>query len=182
MTDESHEPADEQERRDRDEMAALKAQVDQVENRLLRRVDPGGLAMVIAVCVLALAVCAALPWVGGVPGWQVLVDQGGDQGKTDILPRVFAIGVFVFGFLGSALSLSLRRWSVAWVSTLGSGLFTVLGLVSIWSQQTTTSHLAGPGPGPGLIVSVLAMLVLVIAWVRVVWTRPGGVFDNRPAD
>lgn len=173
---------DERERRDQADMAALRAQVDQVENRLLRRIDPGGHAMVIAVCVLVLAVCAALPWVDGVAGWQVLVGQGGDQGKMDILPRVFAIGVFVFGFLGSALSLGLRRWSVAWVSTLGSGLFTVLGLVSIWSQQTTTSHLAGPGPGAGLLVSVLAMLVLVVAWVRVVWSRPGGVFDNQAAE
>jgi hypothetical protein len=173
---------EDRERRDEADMRALKAQVDQVENRLLRRIDPGARAMVIAVCVLVLAVCAALPWVDGVPGWQVLVGQGGEQGKMDILPRVFAIGVFVFGFLGSALSLGLRRWSVAWVSTLGSGLFTVLGLVSIWSQQTTTSHLAGPGPGAGLLVSVLAMLVLVIAWVRVVWSRPGGVFDNRTAE
>jgi hypothetical protein len=182
MTDESAQDFEqEQERRDQADMAALKAQVDGVENGLLRRIDPGGRAMVIAVCVLVLAICAALPWVDGVPGWQVLVDQGADQGKTDILPRVFAIGVFVFGFLGSALSLGLRRWSVAWVSTLGSGMFTVLGLVSIWSQQTTTSHLAGPGPGVGLIVSVLAMLVLVIAWVRIVWSRPGGVFDNHPA-
>jgi hypothetical protein len=173
---------EERERQDHADMAALRAQVDQVENRLLRRIDPGARAMVIAVCVLVLAVCAALPWVDGVPGWQVLVGQGGDQGRMDILPRVFAIGVFVFGFLGSALSLGLRRWSVAWVSTLGSGLFTVLGLVSIWSQQTTTSHLAGPGPGAGLLVSVLAMLVLVITWVRVVWSRPGGVFDNQAAD
>jgi hypothetical protein len=55
----------------------------------------------------------------------------------------------------------------------------VLGLVSIWSQQTNTSHLAGPGPGVGLILSVVVMLVLVVAWVRVVWSRPGGVFTHR---
>lgn len=183
MTDQSGADFDrEREKRDQADMAALRAQVDQVENRLLRRIDPGARAMVIAVCVLVLAICAVLPWVNGLPGWQVLVGQGADQGKADILPRVFAVGVFVFGFLGSTLSLGLRRWGVAWLSTLGSGLFTVLGLVSIWSQQTSTSHLAGPGPGAGLIISVLAMLVLVIAWVRVVWSRPGGVFHDRHAD
>jgi hypothetical protein len=178
MTDQSGEPDDEQ--RLLAEMRALRAQVDDVEKGLLRRIDPGLRAMIIAVCVLVLAICGILPWVNGAPGWEVLVAQGaGSEGKVDILPRVFAIGVFVFGFLGSALSLGLRRWGVAWLSTFGCGLFTVLGLVSIWSQQTTSSHLAGPGPGPGLILSVLCMLVLVIVWVRVVWSRPGGVFSHR---
>lgn len=162
------------------EMLALRAQIDSVEKGMLRRIDPGPRAMVVAVCVLILAICGLLPWVDGAPGWQVLVDQGGGEvGKVDILPRVFAIGVFVFGFLGSALSLGLRRWGVAWITTFGCGLITVLGLVSIWSQQTTDSHLAGPGPGPGLILSVLCMLALVIVWVRVVWSRPGGVFGRR---
>lgn len=181
MSDESQDARDvaEQEARDLADMKALRAQVDQVEHGLLRRIDPGMRAMVIAVCVFVLAVCALLPWVDGVPGWEVLVDQGGDQGKVDILPRVFALGVFVFGFIGSALSLGLRRWGVAWLSTLGIGLSTVLGLVSIWSQQTSTSHLAGPGPGIGLILSVVVMVVLVVAWVRVVWSRPGGVFEHR---
>jgi hypothetical protein len=160
------------------ELAGLRAQVDQVETGLMRRIDPGGLALVISVCVLVLAICALLPWVNGVSGWQVLADQGNGQNKVDILPRVFALGVFVFGFLCSALALGFRRWSIAWLATLGSGLFTVLGLVSIWSQQTTTSHLAGPGPGAGLIISVLAMLVVAISWVRVVWSRPGGVFTH----
>lgn len=163
------------------DMAALRAQVDEVDG-VHRRIDPGARAMVIAVCVLVLVIAALLPWVAGAAGWQVLFGQaGGSQGKIDIIPRLFAIGVFVFGFVGSAVSLGVRRWSVAWLATLGCGLCTVIGLVSIWSQQTTTSHLAGPGPGPGLILSVLVMLVLVITWARVVWSRPGGVF-NRPSD
>lgn len=162
-----------------EELAELQAEIDSMDSNLLRRIDPGPRAMVIAVCVLILAICGLLPWVDGTPGWEVLVDQGSGASKVDILPRVFAIGVFVFGFLGSALSLGLRRWSVAWLSTFGCGLVTVLGMVSIWSQQTTTSHAAGPGPGPGLVLSVLAMLALVIVWVRVVWSRPGGLFAHR---
>ncbi|HVV21224.1 MAG TPA: hypothetical protein VHF06_17430 [Pseudonocardiaceae bacterium] len=161
-----------------EELAELQAEIDRVESGLMRRIDPGARALVISVCVLVLAICGVLPWVDGTPGWEVLFDQGGGVGKVDILPRVFAIGVFLFGFLGSALALGVRRWSVAWASTLGTGLFTVLGLVSIWSQQTSTSHLAGPGPGPGLILSVIAMFVLVVCWVRVVWSRPGGVFTH----
>lgn len=161
------------------ELAGLRAQVDQVETGLMSRIDPGGFALVISVGVLVLAICALLPWVNGVSGWQVLADQGAGQGKVDILPRLFALGVFVFGFLCSALALGFRRWSIAWLATLGCGLFTVLGLVSIWSQQTTTSHQAGPGPGAGLVLSALVMIVLVVAWARVVWSRPGGVFGRR---
>lgn len=161
------------------EMKALRAKVDRAYG-VHRRIDPGVRAMVIAVCVLVLAIASLLPWVGGAPGWQVLFDQGaGSQGKIDFIPRLFAIGVFVFGFVGSAVSLGVRRWSVAWLATFGCGLFTVLGVVSIWSQQTTTSHEAGPGPGPGLIMSVLVMVVLVVTWARVVWSRPGGVFSHR---
>lgn len=170
---------DPQERRDREDMEALRAQVDQVATGMLRKIDPGPRAMVIAVCVLVLAICGLLPWVDGTPGWQVLMDEGNGVGKVTILPRAFAIGVFVFGFVGSGLALGSRRWAVAWASTLGCGLFTVLGVISIWSQQTSTSHLAGPGPGAGLILSVLAMLVLVVVWVRVVWSRPGGVFQQQ---
>lgn len=161
------------------EMARLRTRVDLVYGPN-RRIEPGVRAMVISVCVLVLAIAAVLPWVDGAAGWQVLFGQGvGSGDKTDIIPRLFAIGVFVFGFLGSAVSLGVRRWSVAWLATLGCGLFTVIGLVSIWSQQTTTSHQVGPGPGGGLVISVLVMLVLAITWARVVWSRPGGVFTHR---
>ena len=71
------------------------------------------------------------------------------RGRWLLMPASFV------PFLGSALSLGLRRWAVAWLATLGCGLFTVLGLVSIWSQQTTTSHQAGPGPGAGLNEQVI---------------------------
>ncbi len=169
----------EQDGNDAAELAALRERVDQVYGAH-RQIDPGVRAMVIAVCVLLLAIAAALPWVDGAAGWQVLFGQGtGGDGKIDIIPRLFAIGVFVFGFLGPAVSLGVRRWPVAWLTTLGCGLFTVLGVVSIWSQQTTTSHQAGPGPGAGLVMSVVVMIVLVVTWARVVWSRPGGVFNRR---
>jgi hypothetical protein len=162
------------------EMAALRAEVDQVEHGLLRRIDPGMRAMVIAVAVLVLAISAILPWVSGVPGWQLLFGHN-SLNKIDVLPRVFAGGVFAFGLLGSAVSLGLRRWAIAWAVALGCGAFTVLGMVSVWSQQTTSSHQIGPGPGAGLILTELTMLVLVITWTRVVWSRPGGLFSH-PTD
>jgi hypothetical protein len=163
-----------------DERAALKVELDRMERGVLRRIDPGPRAMVIAIAVLVVIVAGILPWVGGVSGWQVLFGTSpGADAKVDVVPRVFCIGVFAFGLLGSVLALATRRWGIAWLCALGSGAFTVIGLLSIWSQQTTASHQPGPGPGIGLILAVLAMLVLVVTWARVVWSRPGGLFAHR---
>jgi hypothetical protein len=162
-------------------LAHLREQIDQVERGVLRRIDPGVKAMVIAVAVFVLVIAALLPWVHGVAGWQVLVAGPNTNAKADIVPRVFGIGVYAFGVLGSAIALGTRRWGVAWLCSLGCGAFTVLGLVSLWSQQTSASHQPGPGPGAGLILAVLCMLVLAVSWARTVWSRPGGVF-GRPTD
>ena len=69
---------------------------------------------------------------------------------------MFAVGVYVFGLLGSGRS----RWlpgAGAWpgVCTAGCGFFAVVvGLLSIWSQDSSPSHQPGPGPGIGLIIAL----------------------------
>lgn len=158
-------------------LANLREQIDQVERGVLRRIDPGAKAMIIAVAVFILVIAALLPWVHGVAGWQVLVSGPNTSSKADVIPRVFGIGVFVFGVLGSAIALGTRRWTVAWVCAFGCGAFTVLGVVSLWAQQSSASHQPGPGPGAGLILAELCMLVLAVNWARAVWSRPGGVFN-----
>ena len=159
-------------------IAQLREQVDEVERGVMRRIDPGIRAMVIAVCALVLIVAAILPWVSGNSGWEV-VSGAANLVSINVLPRIFGIGVYVFGLLGSAVTLAARRWSLAWLCTLGCGFFTVFGLVSIWSQESSPSHQPGPGPGIGLDIALIVMLVLTITWARVVWSRPGGVFDNK---
>ncbi len=159
------------------DIAHLREQVDAVERGVMRRIDPGIRAMVIAVCALVLIVAAILPWVSGNSGWAV-VSGAANLVSINVLPRIFGVGVYVFGLLGSAITLAVRRWSLAWLCTLGCGFFTVFGLVSIWSQESSPSHQPGPGPGVGLDIALVVMLVLTITWARVVWSRPGGVFDN----
>jgi len=159
-------------------IAQLREQIDEVERRALQRIDPGIRAMVIAVCALVLIIAAILPWVTGISGWQVVSGAASPLVGINVLPKVFGIGVYVFGLLGSAIALGTRRWSLAWLCTLGCGFFTVFGLVSIWSQESSPSHQPGPGPGIGLDLALITMLVLTITWARVVWSRPGGVFEN----
>jgi len=160
------------------ELADLRAEIDQVERRALRRIEPGVRAMVVACAVLILIIAALLPWVAGISGWQLL-SGAPTPVRIDILPRVFGFGAFAFAILGSAVALGLRLWGIAWMCALGCGAFTVIGLLSVWSQQSTASHQPGPGPGAGLILAVVSMLVLAVTWARIVWSRPGGVFADR---
>jgi hypothetical protein len=153
-----------------DDLAGLRAEIDQVEQAVLRRIDPGVRALVIAVGVLVLLVATALPWAGGTSGMNVLLGQA--PPTVGVLPRVFGYLAMGFGVLGSALGLTTRRWGMAWVCALGSWLALVIGVLSIWSQQTTHSHQPGPGPGAGLVLAVVSLLVMAIAWFRIAWSRP----------
>lgn len=149
------------------ELSRLRAEIDGVEREALRRIDPGGTALVVAVAALVLLASSVLPWVGGAAGLRVLTGQA----ASGVLPRLFGYLALLFGVLGSALGLVLRRWGMAWVCGLGCFLGTVIGVLSIWTQQTTASHHPGPGPGFGLVLAVLAVLVLAVQWLRIAASR-----------
>jgi hypothetical protein len=153
-----------------DDLAGLRAEIDQVERSALRRIDPGGTALVIAVGVLVLLLAAVLPWAGGTSGLEMLLGQW--PPGVGVLPKVFTYLATGFGVLASVLGLITRRWGMSWVCALGCWLALVVGVLSIWSQQTTHSHQPGPGPGAGLVLAVVSLLVLAISWFRIAWSRP----------
>ncbi|GGM62044.1 membrane protein [Longimycelium tulufanense] len=157
--------------REPEDLSELRAELDAVERGVLRQIDPGPKALLIAVAVLALLVAAILPWVGEISGWQVLLGQ--HDGPVHLVPKLFAGFAFGVGVLLSALTLTMRRWGLAWAAAWGCALTTMLGVLSVWSQQTGPGvHDPGPGPSIGLIVAVLAALVLAVQWFRVAWSRP----------
>jgi hypothetical protein len=158
---------------DPEELSALRNEIDQVERDAARRIDPGAGALLIAVAVLALLIAELLPWVGPVTGARLLLGQIPDGVKVGVVPKVFAFAVVIAGVLGSALGLLVRRWAVAWLLSLGLFVAAVSGVLSIWTQQTTTSHAPGPGPGSGLVVAVIAVIVLLVKWLRLAASRPG---------
>lgn len=151
---------------------SLREQIDAVGRRAERRFEPGLRAVFIAVGVLALMLSAALPWVGGITGWEVLLGTSTGERVAGFAPRLFLIVALTMGVLGSIVALAVRRYGAAWVCSLGSDASVLLGALSIWSQQTTGSHHPGPGPGPGLIVAMAAMLVLAVLWSGVAWHKP----------
>ncbi|WP_307868655.1 Rv2732c family membrane protein [Umezawaea beigongshangensis] len=156
-----------------EDVAGLRAEIDQVGRSAARRVDPGPGALVIAITVLVIMVAFVLPWVGAARGYDVLLGQVPTGVDVGLLPRVFAWTAVGVGVLLTALTLVLQRWVLAWTCTLGCFAGSVAGVLSIWSTQTTTSHLPGPGPGAGLVLAVVGVVVLLVRWVKLAASRSG---------
>lgn len=146
----------------------LRKEIDAVERTAARRIDPGTGALTISIAVLALLVSLVLPWVGEHTGMQVVLGE-----SAVFLPRLFSFFALGIGVLGSGVTLAVRRWGLAWVCALGLFAGSVTGVLSIWTQQTTTSNKTiGPGPGIGLIIAVIAVIFLLVKWVKIAASRP----------
>ena len=152
------------------EFDAFKDDIEAVERRVSREIDPGPRALVVAILVFVLLVSFILPHTGGAKGFDVLVGNDTALGVGIALPsRVFSWLALVFGVGFSLLALLTRRWALAWIALAGSALASATGLLAVWSRQTAAA--GHPGPGIGLIVGWLAIILLSFNWARVVWTR-----------
>ena len=148
----------------------FKGDLDAVERRVAREIDPGARALVVAILVFVLLGSLMLSHTGGARGLDVLTysDAAIDNGIT--LPlRVFAWFSIVFGVGFSMVALLTRRWAMAWVALAGSTVASFLGLLAVWSRQTAPEPY--PGPAIGLVVSWLAVILLTYHWARVVARR-----------
>jgi hypothetical protein len=151
-----------------DDLAALRAEIDEVERDVVGHVEPGRWAMVIAVAAFGLLVAAALPWVGGSSGWQVLLGQLDDPDRVGVLPRLFAASSLLFGVLLSAAALFSRRWGLIWLCAFGCSFSVVHAMWAVWSRQTSGTS----GPGVGMVLAMVAVVVLAVQWVRLAFARP----------
>ncbi|MFI0466439.1 MULTISPECIES: Rv2732c family membrane protein [Saccharopolyspora] len=137
------------------------------EREVLRRIDPGSRALVIASVMLVLVLCSLLPWAGGAAGWQVLMGQTDPALKVGLLPRLFAINSTIVGIGLGALALITRRWIVAFLAGLAGVVVTFEGVIAIWSRQTSGVE----SPSIGLLLAVACMAILAVQWMRIVWSR-----------
>jgi hypothetical protein len=152
------------------EFEQFKGDIEDVERRMAREIDPGARAVVVAGLVFVLLLTFLLPHTGSAKGLDALI--GGDTAVREAIAlpsRVFAWLVLVFGIGFSMLALLTRRWALAWVAAAGSAVACPVGMLAIWSRQTAADPY--PGPSWGLFVAWIAVILLTFHWIRVVWSR-----------
>lgn len=149
---------------------AYRDDIEAVERRIAREIDPGGRALVVAVGVFVLLSSFLLPHTGNVRGWDVLfVTNGAVEAGVSLPLRLFTWLALIFAVGFSLAALLTRRWAVAWVALAGSAVTSAVGLLAVWSRQTVAE--GRPGPGVGLIVAWITVIVVTFHWARVVWAR-----------
>ena len=148
----------------------FKGDIEAVEQRMAREIDPGARALVVAILVFVILVTFVLPHTGSAKGFDVLVGNDVALREAIALPsRVFMWLVLVFCVGFSILALLTRRWGLAWIALAGSAVACPIGMLAVWSRQTVAQP--HPGPGIGLIICWIAVILLTFHWARVVWSR-----------
>jgi hypothetical protein len=148
----------------------FKGDIEAVEQRMAREIDPGARALVVAILVFVILVTFVLPHTGSAKGFDVLVGNDVALREAIALPsRVFTWLVLVFCVGFSMLALLTRRWGLAWIALAGSAVACPIGMLAVWSRQTVAQP--HPGPGIGLIICWIAVILLTFHWARVVWSR-----------
>ncbi|NLU81428.1 hypothetical protein [Rhodococcus sp. HNM0569] len=162
--------------------APAKADLGAAEKKVTGEIDPGARAVVVAVAVLVLLGSIALPHSGAANGWDVLTFAPDAQDESIALPsRLFVGFALAFGVVASMLALVTRRWALAWVALAGTAVSVALGMLAIWSRQTTAPDLGASGPGIGLVLGWLTVIVLTFHWVKVVWSKTAAQLEAEEA-
>lgn len=150
----------------------LRRDVDAVERKMAREIEPGRRAVFMAVLFLALLASFTLPHTGDIRGWDVLAGTGAlAENNVSPVSRIFVWLALVFGVIASMMALMVRRWGLAWLAFAGTSVATVFGMLAIWSRQTIRADLAGGGPGYGLVIAWVAVGLLAFSWLGVVWSQ-----------
>jgi hypothetical protein len=148
----------------------FKGDMEAVERRVAREIDPGSRALAVAVLVFVLLVSFLLPHMGGAKGLDVLIgDSAALRDGVSLPSRVFSWLALVFSVGFSIAALLTRRWALAWIALAGSAVACPIGMLAVWSRQTAPEP--HPGPGTGLLVGWIAVILLTYFWARIVWTR-----------
>lgn len=148
------------------------AELEGVERKVVRELEPGIRGVGIAAALMVLLVAMLLPHTGGASGWDVLVLDASARTEDVRLPsRLFVGGAIVFTVVVTAIALMTRRWALAWVAAAGSAVTSLFGMLAVWSRQTVDVGATGAGPGVGLLLMWIVVLLVTFHWLRLVWTQ-----------
>ena len=178
------------------ELEPFRKDFERAEKKVAGEIEPGIQGVVLAVLIFALLGSFALPHVGEAKGWEVISGSASAQHEAiAFTSEIFLWIALVFGGLLGILTLVTRRWALAWIVSAGTTIGIVFGVLAIWSRQTTSQKLAGPGssqealdgaahmagPGIGLIVMLILLILLTYTWLRVVWSKSALQFAAEQA-
>ncbi|MGB3699245.1 MAG: hypothetical protein WBA05_17600 [Gordonia sp. (in: high G+C Gram-positive bacteria)] len=144
------------------------------EKKVAGEIDPGGRAVVVAICVLLAMVSLVLPHAGKASGLDVLtMSQTAHDEHIKLPSEIFVFLLLIFAIGMSTLALISRRWVIAWIALCGTAVAAVAGMLAIWTRNTVgvNETVAPTGAGPGLFLGWAVSIVLVFHWARVVWNR-----------
>lgn len=153
-----------------EDLSAYRNDFARIERKLSGEFDAGRRRWVLLGCIIALTVCLLLPQTSTAWSWTVLGSWFQDTAPVALPMRIFATLTTVFGVVISGLALWLRRWRLASLAMLGSGLASFFGLLAYWSQSgmiTDTPH----APTPVMLLEWLLMVVVTSQWLPIVLSR-----------
>ncbi|MCZ4558607.1 hypothetical protein O4215_23895 [Rhodococcus maanshanensis] len=155
-----------------DDLSRYRADFLEIENRVTREFVAGWRRPAITAVVLVLTVGLALPHAGSLPAWAVLAGGPNPEHVATPAPlRLFIVFVVIFGVIVSMLGTWSRRWAIAQIAVMGTGVGTVIGLLGYWSQQSLPPGIRPTGIEYGLILTWAGMAALTALWVPVVLSR-----------
>ncbi|MEU5843752.1 hypothetical protein [Rhodococcus sp. NPDC047139] len=161
------------------DLSAYRNDFARIEKKIAGEFDPGRRGRVLAVCVVVLTVCLLLPQSSAAWSWTVLGSWFGTAAPVAVPLRIFVGLALVFGVVVSTLALWLRRWKLASLAMLGSGLSSFFGLLAYWSQSGMVTD-APHRPTAAMIVEWLVMIVMTSQWLPIVLSRSPTDLSPRP--
>ncbi|QOV98024.1 hypothetical protein RCF27_18785 [Rhodococcus pyridinivorans] len=161
------------------DLSAYRNDFARIEKKVAGEFDAGRRGRVLAICVVVLTVCMVLPQTSSAWSWTVFGSWFGDTAPVAVPLRIFAALALVFGVVISTLALWLRRWKLASLAMLGSGLSSFFGLLAYWSQAGMITN-APHHPTVALIAEWLVMIVMTSQWLPIVLSRSPTDVPPRP--
>ena len=130
------------------------------------KMELGSARWVLGIASIGWLVALFLPFVGGIPGWQVLaVGEGARSADTKITEYVFVW----LGFLGVGVCTSLvtvsRRFGMATAAWMISTVALVSSLLAVWLRKSSTGVAGTFQHGPGFYLEVVAVLLVVLTYI-----------------
>lgn len=142
------------------------------EQRAGAKLADGTFRWVLLGCAAVYLVALFLPFAGGASGWNVLAaTDAARSAETKITEYAFTWVSFLGLGVVTTIAMLTRRYRVAVVGWLLTGVAMVLSVLAIWLRRSSTTWEAGLHHGPGIYLAILCVIVAVFAYIPAITRR-----------